>query len=52
MTVGLLVRHAITGQIGVVVKVTSDPNLRSLWCEVLHHTEDIEGYWDTMLEVI
>ena len=52
MTVGLLVRHAFTGRIGVIVRVISDHSVKSLWCEVLHHTEEIEGYWDTVLEVV
>ena len=52
MKVGLLVRHAFSGRIGIIVKIISDNSVNSLWCEVLHHTEDIQGYWDTVLEVV
>lgn len=52
MNVGSLVRKISNGYIGVIVKVQSDPSLRSQWCEVLYSSENIIGCWDMELEVV
>jgi len=52
MNVGTLVRKVSNGYIGVIVKVQSDPLLRSNWCEVLYSSERIIGCWDMELEAV